>query len=153
VILTNQNFCKFVCTSRYKHFLRWLVTCLFVSACIIKQNGVLDEETFCDFVVCNLNATNCRTVWAVTFHTAKPNVCQIYLVFYPRFEIKPVPIRLLLYLRLLTGFWWTTIFIKGLRKIWQISATLTLSVPNQIPSVIRVTLVASKVFTHNCATG
>jgi hypothetical protein len=30
---------------------------------------------------------------------------------------------------------------------------LTLSVPIYIPSVIRVTLVASKVFTHNCATG
>jgi hypothetical protein len=30
---------------------------------------------------------------------------------------------------------------------------LTLSEPNYIPSVIRVTLVTSKVFTHNCATG
>jgi hypothetical protein len=29
---------------------------------------------------------------------------------------------------------------------------ITLSVPNYRPSVIRVTLVASKVFTHNCAT-
>jgi hypothetical protein len=30
---------------------------------------------------------------------------------------------------------------------------LTLSIPNEIPSVIRVTLVASKLFTHNCNTG
>jgi hypothetical protein len=30
---------------------------------------------------------------------------------------------------------------------------LTLSVPNQIPYVIRVTLVAGKLFTHYCATG
>jgi hypothetical protein len=30
---------------------------------------------------------------------------------------------------------------------------LTLRLPNYIPSVIRVILVAGKVFTHNCATG
>jgi hypothetical protein len=30
---------------------------------------------------------------------------------------------------------------------------LTLRLPNWIPFVIRVTLVAGKVFTHNCATG
>jgi hypothetical protein len=30
---------------------------------------------------------------------------------------------------------------------------LTLKLPNQIPFVIRVILLASKVFTHNCDTG
>jgi hypothetical protein len=44
--------------------------------------------------------------------------------------------------------------VSGIHYIWfSIIVLLTLRLPNSIPSVIRVSSAAGKVFTHNCATG
>ena len=83
LILTNQNFCRFVCTSKYEHFLwRPVPAHSYLHLYLNRRGGSLMKKHSMILLSIILNSTNCRTGWIVTFHTGMHSVCKIYLFIY-----------------------------------------------------------------------